>query len=127
MKYSVMINAGPDEAAAGTALAFTRALIARGHEVKALFFYRRGVHLASTLVAEPEDNPARAWQALVRDENLPASVCVGAAARRGVVDAAEAGRRALPADNLARGFALTGLGEWVEASAASDRVLVFGA
>lgn len=126
MRYSLMVTAGPGDRASRTALETLKALLDRGHSLEKLFLYRDGVLLASSLVSEPPDNIALAWQGLVRERQLPATVCVGAAARRGVVDAGEAERRGLPADNLADGFTLAGLGEWVQAAAESDRVLVFG-
>ena len=53
-------------------------------------------------------------------------VCIAAAARRGVLDQREAARHQHPAANLAPGFTLSGLGQWIDALAESDRFIAFG-
>lgn len=115
MHYSLLITAAPDEPAAITALQVARAIIERGHKLYRLFFYADGVYLAT----EDSSQAASAWQAFIRAQALDASVCSGASVRRGLFTGEEAARPA-------PGFELAGLGQWVDALAASDRMLAFG-
>jgi tRNA 2-thiouridine synthesizing protein D len=114
MHYSLLITAAPDEPAAKTALLTARAIVERGHTLYRLFFYADGVHLA----LEGSGETASAWQAFIKDQELDATVCSGASARRGLFS----GDGRTPAT----GFELAGLGQWIDALAASDRVLEFG-
>ncbi len=116
MHYSLLITAAPDEPAALTALHTARAVLERGHELYRIFFYRDGVRLACV---DPLCDRAGSWQQFVHEQNLDATVCSGASARRGLFEQST--------DNLAPGFELAGLGQWVDALAASDRILGFGA
>lgn len=127
MKYSLLINAGPDSAAAGTALAFATALLARHHTLYRLFFYRSGV-----LLARPVDEPTaslpleRSWQQLIEKHRLDAVVCITAAVRAGLISEAESRSGASEFSGITRGFEVSGLGQWADAMANSDRVLSFG-
>lgn len=116
MRYSLLITAAPDEPAALTALHTARAVVERGHELYRVFFYREGVQLACV---DPDNDSAGSWQQFVRERELDATVCSGASARRGLFEH--------ETDNLAPGFELAGLGQWVDALATSDRILCFGA
>ncbi|WP_111656633.1 sulfurtransferase complex subunit TusD [Isoalcanivorax indicus] len=129
MRYSLLVTAGPDSPAAATALHMAEALLQRGHPLFRVFFYRQGVLLASRLpvVSDGEQDLCAEWRALVAQHQLDAVVCIGAALRRGILDADESRRHHRDADNLAPGFTLGGLGLWAEAVAESDRVLSFGA
>lgn len=53
-------------------------------------------------------------------------ICISAAQRRGLLCADEAARRGKQDDDLATGFRIGGLGQWVEAMLEADRVIVFG-
>ncbi|MCU5782674.1 sulfur relay protein TusD/DsrE [Alcanivorax balearicus MACL04] len=128
MQFSILVTAGPETAAAVTALHTTEAVLRSPYSLFRVFFYGNGVHLANRLIHPGRDGEAVAsrWQSLVKDSALPARVCVGAALRRGVTDDTEGQRAGLDGDNLAEGFQLVGLGEWVDAARHSDRVLHFG-
>ncbi len=129
MIYTLVVHAAPyQSAAAGTALRFARAALAAGHSIHRIFFYRDGVHNASALAAPPRDEqniPAQ-WQQLAQEHHLDMVVCIAAAVRRGVLDAGEAKRYEKASHNLADGFELSGLGQLIEASLQSDRVITFG-
>lgn len=128
MRFSVLVTAGPQGPGALTALRTVEAVCRSRHHLYRVFFYGEGVQLANRLAArDGTDNRAqRAWQALVAGGGVPAAVCVGAALRRGVTDAAQARQAGLDGENLAEGFRLAGLGEWVDALMNSDRVVHFG-
>jgi tRNA 2-thiouridine synthesizing protein D len=129
MKFTLVIHSAPyQSASADTALRFARALLASGHELYRVFFYRDGVHNASALASPPRDEHSLplAWQQLAREHQLDLVVCIAAAVRRGVLDENEAKRYEKPAANLAPGFELSGLGQLSEALIQSDRIITFG-
>ena len=69
---------------------------------------------------------AAQWTALAKENDLDMVVCIAAAQRRGLMDADEAKRQGLDADNIAEGFRISGLGQLIEAGIESDRLVVFG-
>lgn len=130
MKFALAIYAAPFSAQASqTALHFTEELLAQGHEVVRVFFYQDGVHTGNQLAtpAQDEQNITEAWRALTRAHNLDVVVCIATALKRGILNDEEAQRYQQPASNLAPEFALSGLGQWVEALVHADRVVTFGA
>jgi len=129
MKFAVQVNASPyQREACNSALHFARAVIARGHTLIRVFFYHDGVHVATRLATLPQDERdlTAGWQRLAREHGVDLVVCVAAAQRRGIVDAAERTRHGKDADNLAPGFRIAGLGQLIEAACAADRFVVFG-
>lgn len=110
MRYSLLINAGPETRASATALHCARAILSRGHSVFRLFFYRDGVTHATAA-----DPVSRDWQALILDHGIDAVVCVGAAQRRDI-----------ESKDVAQGFEVSGLGQLAEAMIESDRMMQFG-
>lgn len=127
MQFTLIVSSSPQDPATRRALLFARALLAAGQSIQRVFFYQDGVHVASRLLVCPQDETdwVAGWQALVREQQLEAVVCIAAALRRGVLDAAEARRYQKDADNLAEGFVLAGLGELHEALQHADRVVHF--
>ena len=129
MRFSLLVMAAPDSPAALTALHTAQNLINHPeHSLYRLFFYGDGVLLANALAWRGDGKRAGAaqqWQAFVRDHEVDASVCVGAAQRRGVCDDKLASPRQCHG-NLAAGFTLAGLGQWADAQRQSERVIQFG-
>lgn len=130
MKFSIIVSAAPYASQApSTALNVAREILAQGHTLQRLFFFEDGVHNASRLVVSPQDEtdlPAE-WAALIGTHGLDAVVCVASALKRGVLDEREARRHERGAGNLMDCFSVGGLGQWLEACQASDRVLTFAA
>ena len=129
MKFSIQINEGPyQHQASDTAYQFAKAVIAAGHEVFRVFFYHDGVNNATRLAVPPQDdrNISAQWTELAKANDLDMVVCIAAAQRRGLMDADEAKRQGLDADNIAEGFRISGLGQLIEAGIESDRLVVFG-
>lgn len=129
MKFMVVVNGSPsDSEAARSALRFCEAVLRAQHELVRLFFYQDGVQVASALQQPPQGEVAIStqWQQFISEHKLDAVVCIAAALRRGVVDAAEAARYELPAHNLQAGFELSGLGQYIDGLAQADRVVSFG-
>jgi tRNA 2-thiouridine synthesizing protein D len=118
VKIGVLVNEGPyNHQAADTAYQFTRAALAKGHQVQRVFFYNDGVNNASKLTEPPQDDRqiVDRWSKLAEEHGVDLVVCVAAGLRRGLVE-----------DNLAPGFRISGLGQLVETGIESDRLVVFG-
>lgn len=123
MRFSLLVQAAPDNSAAFTALSLAKALHHHPeHHLYCLFFYRDGVSLAHTALEQnvaSNTGAAQHWRNFVQQSGVNAVVCVAAAQRRGIHQD--------PAENrLASGFNLAGLGEWADAQIHSDRVIQIG-
>ncbi|MBL0868751.1 sulfurtransferase complex subunit TusD [Pectobacterium carotovorum] len=112
---------------ASSALQFAQALLAEGHRLKSVFFYREGVLNANQLTSPANDefDLVRAWQQLGETHQVALNVCVAAALRRGVTDAQQATQLNLVGANLQPGFVLSGLGELAQSVLTCDRVIQF--
>src|SRR5690606_35161047 len=99
MNFAIALLAGPQDPAARSALEFARAVLAGGHQISRLFFYRDAVQLASQLRVTPQDEMdiTAEWQQFIHSNQLDAVVCIAAALRRGVLNTAEAQRWNRPA------------------------------
>lgn len=129
MKFSILVNEGPyTHEASDTAYQFVKAALAKGHEIYRVFFYHDGVNNATRLTVPPQDdrNIVKRWTELAAQHKLDLVVCIAAAQRRGVMDAAEAKRNGKDANNIAPGFRISGLGQLIEAGIQADRLVVFG-
>ncbi|ROR08579.1 sulfurtransferase complex subunit TusD [Erwinia sp. JUb26] len=128
MRFTLMVT-GPAYGTqqASSAWLFANALLAQGHQLESVFFYREGVLNASQLNAPASDefDLTRGWQQLQRKHDIALNICVAAALRRGITDRQEAENLGLPAANLADGFQLTGLGALAEAALSCDRMVQF--
>jgi tRNA 2-thiouridine synthesizing protein D len=93
-----------------------------------VFFYHDGVNNGTRFTTPPQDdrNLVNLWSDLAKEHNVDLVVCVAAAQRRGIVDADEAKRHGKDGNNIADGFRISGLGQLIEASIQSDRLVVFG-
>ena len=130
MIFSIQINEGPyQHQASDSAYNFAKAALDKGHEIFRIFFYHDGVNNATRLTVPPQDdrNIVARWTELAKEHNLDLVVCIAAAQRRGIMDADEAKRQGLDANNIAEGFRISGLGQLIEAGIESDRLVVFGA
>ncbi|MGY0076058.1 MULTISPECIES: sulfurtransferase complex subunit TusD [Vibrio] len=128
LSYTLVVN-GPlyGTQSARSAYQFACALLAKGHTLRSVFFYREGVSNGSRLSvpANDEFDLSNAWQTLARQHNVRLETCVAAALRRGIVGQDEAAQHGLSADNLADGFHQAGLGSLAEALLTQDRVVQF--
>lgn len=128
LKYCLLVT-GPAYGTqqASSAYQFAQAVIASGHHLVSIFFYREGVLNANQLIAPANDefDLVRAWQQLATEHSVTLNVCVAAALRRGVTDQHEAKQLNLAAANLQPGFTLSGLGALAEAALTCDRMVQF--
>ena len=123
----VIAGAPYDSQAPQTALSFARAAVAQGAEIKRVFLYSEGVQLASDLLQPPsdEENWHQEWRAFLVEQQIPVTVCVASALRRGLLDSAEASRFDKAAANVTEPFSIGGLGDWVELLSPDTRVIYF--
>ena len=129
MIFSLLVLGAPySTQSVNTALRFTQAAAESGHSVYRVFFYHNGVYCGNRLStpAQDENNIPEQWQALAEKYSIDLVVCVASALKRGVIDESEAERYEQNASNLAKAFTLSGLGQLVDASIHSDRVITFG-
>mgnify|MGYP000889980205 FL=1 len=128
MRFALMVT-GPAYGTqqASSALQFAQALVAQGHQLESVFFYREGVYYANQLTAPASDefDLVRAWQQLNDQHNVALHICVAAALRRGITDHEQASLQQLPAANLQPGFSLSGLGALAQAALTCDRMVQF--
>ena len=129
MKFGIVVNEGPyNHQASDSAYHFTRAALGQGHEVMRVFFYHDGVYNGSRLTTPPQDDRhvTNRWTELAQAHGLDLVVCVAAAQRRGIVDADEQKRHGKDANNIAKGFRISGLGQLIETGIQADRLVAFG-
>ncbi len=129
MKFTIMINEGPyQHQSSDTALQFARAVLAQGHEIFRVFFYHDGVNNGTRLSVPPADDRLlqKEWSELSKEHDLDLVLCIAAAQRRGIMDASEAERQGLDANNIIEGFRISGLGQLIEGGIQAERTVVFG-
>lgn len=129
MKFGILVNEGPyTHQASDSALQFTKAALAKGHEIYRVFFYHDGVNNGTRFGVPPQDdrNITNQWSELAEAHGLDLVVCVAAAQRRGILDEDEMKRHGKDGSNIAPGFRISGLGQLIESGIQADRLMVFG-
>ncbi|HTO18965.1 MAG TPA: sulfurtransferase complex subunit TusD [Pseudomonas sp.] len=128
MKFAIALFSPPHAPASRRALRFAEAVLAGGHEIVRMFFYRDGVYSASSSVVAPQDelDVAAQWRAFIDQNRLDGVVCIAAALRRGVLNAEEARRYNREAVSVGAPWELSGLGQLHEAAQLADRLVCFG-
>lgn len=129
MKLGIVINEGPyTHQASDSAYQFTKAALAKGHEIFRVFFYHDGVNNGTRFTVPPQDdrNLQKLWSELAEEHKLDMVVCIAAAQRRGIMDENEAKRQGIDGNNIAPGFRISGLGQLIEAGIQADRLVSFG-
>lgn len=129
MQFAILVKSAPyDSQAARSAHNFTRAALLAGHKIQRVFFYQSGVTTASDMLMPPqnEEQISQLWSELASEYEVELVVCIAAAQRRGVWSETEAGRVGFKAHNLRPEFVISGLGQLIEATIESDRLVSFG-
>ena len=129
MKYAIQINASPYVSQASwVAYQFILAALQANHQILQVFFYQEGIQNAMRYALPPDDeiNLPLQWSTLAYEQGIDLVVCISAAQRRGLLCHDEARRQGAKDDDLAEGFRIAGLGQWLQASLNADRCLVFG-
>jgi tRNA 2-thiouridine synthesizing protein D len=129
MQLSLLILGAPySSQSVSTALRFANAALNTGHSLYRVFFYHDAVNCGNSLISPPQDeqNLPLEWQDLAKSHNIELIVCVSSALKRGVLDTTEAERYNKQHHNLSENFEISGLGQLVDASIHSDRIITFG-
>ena len=129
MKFTIVVHSSPySSQGAHSALRFCKAVVNAGHEIYRLFFFRDGVSNLNSLavVAQDEVSLQSHWDELIAAHKIDTVACVTSSLKRGVVDQTEAARYELPGSNLSPHATIAGLGQLVDATDNSDRVVNFG-
>ena len=119
MRYTLLVLTPPDlGSSARHAVGFCEALLTAGHDLDCVFFFDAGVLTLASGCEAPQDelDLRHRWATLQQEHNLTLFACVASAARFGVSTDSDAATAA---------FTVAGLGELVEASMRSDRLLTF--
>jgi len=109
-------------------LHFAQQLLIQGHEIYRLFFFGDGVHNANKLavVSQDETHIQQQWDKLITSNNIDSIVCVSSALKRGIIDLEESNRHELESVSLFDSSKIAGLGQLIDASINSDRLVNFG-
>lgn len=129
MIYSLLVLSSPVSGLTSRRAAeFTRCVIARGHSVHRVFFLDEGTLASSANCVLPQDenDPQHAWLELARTHAVELAVCISSSLRYGMLDQEEAERYGRTGASMRPDFSVSGLGDLVDACAASDRVITFG-
>lgn len=129
MKFSIVVYAAPySSQAAASALKFAKTVLDQGHELYRLFFFGDGVHNANSLsiVAQDDRNLQQQWHELIKKHDLDSVICVSSAIKRGIIDKRESQRYELNAVSAYDSSEIAGLGQLIDATLHSDRVVNFG-
>ena len=129
MKFAIQINASPNHSNVGqTAYQFIYTALRLGHEIVRVFFYHDGILHAFRHATQPDDELQliQRWSDLAKHNQIDLVVCISAAHRRGLLCLDEAQRQGKQDNDLAEGFRISGLGQWVEATLIADRLITFG-
>jgi len=129
MNYSILVLSPPFSG--DTALAaqqFARAVLARGHSIDRIFFYAEGVLNGSSKQVFPQDetDPTAGWLELAEGHGVELVLCVSSALKRGMLDEVEAQRHEVGDSTIHTAFEISGLGQLLDSTAGSDRIITFG-
>ena len=80
----------------------------------------------SSVTPQDELNPTQQWAKFAGKESIELILCVSSALKRGLLDASEAQRYEKMAETVHSSFQISGLGQLIDASVSSDRLMTFG-
>jgi tRNA 2-thiouridine synthesizing protein D len=130
---SIVITTPPSSYLTITAIDYINNAIKAGVDIVGVFFYQDGVLNASAniTIANDEYQTHRQWQKLHEDNKINLHVCITACEKRGLSD--DIGSElnndsSLPninQSNISQHFTVSGLGELVELTAKSNRMVQF--
>ena len=129
MIYSLLVNSSPVAGhGARHAAAFAQAAIAAGHSIYRVFFLDQGTTASSGAAVFPQDeaNRLEPWVELAEQHGVDLVVCISSALKYGMLDDTEAERYERTAASVHPVFNVSGLGQLVDATAHSDRLVTFG-
>lgn len=128
MKYAIQINSSPFQSNTGqNAYHFISTALKKNHEIICVFFYYEGIYHAMRYNNPPDDeaNLTKQWSQLAKEYQLNLLVCVSAAQRRGLLSQEEAIYQGKKDNDIADGFKIAGLGQWIESLMYADSIIIF--
>ena len=129
MMFSLLVTAPAiANSNAWAAYHFAKAITESEHSVYRVFFYGDGTYTANALSIAPQDQECitQLWAALGTQHNIDLCVCVSSASRRGIIGLDEAKRHNKLSASIHPAFTIGGLGQLVDATSHSERVVSFG-
>jgi len=129
---SVVVTTPPSSYLTITAIDFIKGAIEAGIDVVGIFFYQDGVLNASANLSIPNDEfqTANEWQKLHTIHNMSLHVCISACEMRGLTDEIDVDGNSPSGNNdqqsnINQYFTVSGLGELVELTSKSQRMVQF--
>jgi len=117
LKISLVVLQSPDNGQSSLrALKFANTALQQGHEIPRVFFYGDG-----TLNGHCNSPLAALWQEAAANSKTELILCSTSAEKRGVLP-----QKGNESGTLAPGFEPSGLGQLLDASLQSDRLITFG-
>lgn len=116
--FTCLVAHGPQQGQHSySALQFCIAAVQQGHQIRQVFFYGDAVQHGNAHldISSDEFNIQQRWQQFAGEYAVPLVICSTVASRHGVQEGA----------NLAPGFVASGLTEYIEAVANSERLVQF--
>lgn len=118
MKFGILVQNGPyNNQASDSAYHFVRAALNKGHEITGIFFYNDGVYNAISTMEPPTDDRhiGKRWSE-IGAKGVDIVICIAAGKRRGIVDS-----------DIMPNMRISGLGQLIDMTLNSDRMISFGA
>jgi len=121
---SVVITTPPSSYLTITAIDYIHSAINAGVSIVGVFFYQSGVLNASANISIPHDEyqTHTAWEKLKKEHSIKLHVCITACEKRGLSDELE---NKSTSSNISDNFIVSGLGELVELTSQSQRIVQF--
>jgi len=129
MIYSLLALSSPCSGQGSvTALRFAQAVIERDHQIQRIFFLDEGTLAGASSMVSPQDenDTVQLWANFAIKHKVELILCVSSALKRGLLDSGEAERYEKTAATVHPAFEISGLGQLIDASVASDRLITFG-
>ena len=129
MIYSLLVLSSPCSGqGSATALRFARSVLGRGHQIHRVFFMDEGSMSGGSSIVTPQDeiNLVEQWAEFGSQSKTELILCVSSALKHGLLDASEAERYEKTSATVHPAFEISGMGQLIDASATSDRLLTFG-
>lgn len=130
MKFSLILLGDPySTQSPATAYRFAKAALKAGHSVYRVFFYHEAVRCSTPNIPSSNDehNIPELWSELAGQHSIDLVVCVASALKRGVSNRKDFhDSDTIVHSDLTNHFKLSGLGQLIDATLLSDRLITFG-
>ncbi|MCL4542578.1 MAG: sulfurtransferase complex subunit TusD [Deltaproteobacteria bacterium] len=116
MKFGILVKESPyNNQAFDSVYHFVNAAIEMGHEIIGIFFYDDAVYAGNKYLEPPQgDRNIKSYMDTLKSKGVRLVICVAAGKRRGVTQ-----------DTVNESAEISGLGQLLELSIESDRLVTF--